>query len=39
MNNIEITKAFYEHPKILVGALNGPAVGLSAALVAACDFI
>lgn len=38
-NNLEITKAFYEHPKILVGALNGPAVGLSAALLGACDFI
>ncbi|KAI5849543.1 ClpP/crotonase-like domain-containing protein [Morchella snyderi] len=38
-NNLEIAKAFYEHPKILVGALNGPAVGLSAALLGACDFI
>ncbi|KAH0609836.1 uncharacterized protein H6S33_012382 [Morchella sextelata] len=25
-NNLEVAKAFYEHPKILVGALNGPAV-------------
>lgn len=27
------------HPKILIGALNGPAVGLSAALLGFCDFI
>ncbi|KAF8427391.1 ClpP/crotonase-like domain-containing protein [Tirmania nivea] len=38
-NNIEVTKAFLTHPKILIGALNGPAVGLSAALIAHCDFI
>ncbi|KAJ4369612.1 dodecenoyl-CoA isomerase [Neocucurbitaria cava] len=38
-NNLHITHAFYTHPKILVTALNGPAVGLSAALVAFSDFI
>ncbi|PWW80393.1 ClpP/crotonase [Tuber magnatum] len=38
-NNMEVTKAFLEHPKILVVALNGPAVGLSAALVAMADFV
>lgn len=38
-NNLNITQAFYSHPKILVTALNGPAVGLSAALVAFSDFI
>jgi peroxisomal 3,2-trans-enoyl-CoA isomerase len=38
-NNLHITHAFYSHPKILVAALNGPAVGLSAALVAFADFI
>jgi enoyl-CoA hydratase/carnithine racemase len=38
-NNIEVTKAFFEHPKILVAALNGPAIGLSASLVALADFI
>ncbi|RPB05838.1 ClpP/crotonase [Choiromyces venosus 120613-1] len=38
-NNMEVTKAFFEHPKILVVALNGPAVGLSAALVAMADFV
>lgn len=36
---IDVTEAFYTHPKILVAALNGPAIGLSAALVAHCDFI
>jgi len=38
-NNLEITNAFYTHPKILVTALNGPAVGLSAALIGFSDFI
>ena len=38
-NNLEITHAFYTHPKILVAALNGPAIGLSAAVVAWADFI
>ncbi|ORY03578.1 ClpP/crotonase-like domain-containing protein [Clohesyomyces aquaticus] len=38
-NNLHITHAFYTHPKILVCALNGPAVGLSAALIAFSDFI
>lgn len=39
LNNLDTTKAFYEHPKILIAALNGPAVGLSAALIAHADFI
>lgn len=38
-NNLHITHAFYTHPKILIAALNGPAVGLSAALIAFADFI
>jgi peroxisomal 3,2-trans-enoyl-CoA isomerase len=38
-NNLNITHAFYTHPKILVTALNGPAIGLSAALIALSDFI
>jgi Delta3-Delta2-enoyl-CoA isomerase len=38
-NNLDITRAFYAHPKILVTALNGPAVGLSAALIAFSDFV
>lgn len=38
-NNLHITHAFYTHPKILITALNGPAIGLSAALIAYSDFI
>lgn len=38
-NNLNTTQAFYTHPKILVVGLNGPVVGLSAALVAFADFI
>ncbi|KAH8600674.1 d3,d2-enoyl-CoA isomerase-like protein [Bisporella sp. PMI_857] len=38
-NNLNITHAFYSHPKILVTALNGPVIGLSAALIAFSDFI
>ena len=38
-NNSDITRSFYTHPKILVAALNGPAVGLSAALVGHADFV
>lgn len=34
-----MTRAFHTHPKILVTGLNGPAVGLSAALIAFADFI
>ncbi|KAH7017933.1 ClpP/crotonase-like domain-containing protein, partial [Macrophomina phaseolina] len=37
--NADVTKAFYEHPKVLVCALNGPAVGLTAALAAHADFV
>lgn len=39
INNLDLTRAFYTHPKILVVALNGPVVGLSAALIAFADFI
>lgn len=38
-NNIDTTRAFYTHPKILVVALNGPTVGLSAALLGFADFV
>ena len=38
-NNLDITRSFYTHPKILVTALNGPVVGIAAALVACSDFI
>lgn len=32
--NLNITQAFYTHSKVLVVGLNGPVVGLTAALVA-----
>ncbi|KAK3631242.1 dodecenoyl-CoA isomerase [Elasticomyces elasticus] len=38
-SNLNFTQAFYTHPKILIAALNGPAVGLSAALVGHADFV
>ena len=38
-NNLDITRSFYTHPKILITALNGPTVGLSAAIVAHSDFV
>ncbi|KAK4123063.1 d3,d2-enoyl-CoA isomerase-like protein [Parathielavia appendiculata] len=37
--NLNITRAFYTHPKILVVGLNGPVIGLSAALISFADFI
>ena len=37
--NLNITHAFYTHPKVLVVGLNGPTVGLSAALVGFADFV
>ncbi|KAI9831952.1 MAG: hypothetical protein M1826_002680 [Phylliscum demangeonii] len=37
--NLDVTQAFYSHPKILITALNGPVIGLSAALIAFSDFI
>lgn len=37
--NVWITDVFSNHKKILVGAVNGPVVGLSAALLALCDLI
>lgn len=39
MNNIDLARSFYGHSKILIFALNGPAIGLSAAIVAMGDFI
>lgn len=38
-NNLNTTQAFYTHPKILIVALNGPVIGLSAALTGFADFI
>ncbi|KUI64549.1 3,2-trans-enoyl-CoA isomerase [Cytospora mali] len=37
--NLNVTQAFYTHPKILVVGLNGPVIGLTAALVSHADFI
>ena len=37
--NFDLARAFYTHPKIFVTALNGPAVGGAAALIAFSDFI
>ncbi|CAI7579364.1 hypothetical protein PCG10_001976 [Penicillium crustosum] len=39
INNIELDDTFYSHPKILVTALNGPAIRLSAATVTHSDLI
>ncbi|KAJ4264901.1 dodecenoyl-CoA isomerase [Fusarium torreyae] len=37
--NLNITHAFATHPKVLVIGLNGPVVGLTAAIIAFADFI
>ncbi|CDK26598.1 unnamed protein product [Kuraishia capsulata CBS 1993] len=37
--NVWLTQLFLNHSKITVCAMNGPAVGLSAAIVAMCDLI
>ena len=37
--NLNLSQAFYTHPKVLVIALNGPTVGLSAAITGWADFI
>ncbi|KAF7544272.1 hypothetical protein G7Z17_g10080 [Cylindrodendrum hubeiense] len=37
--NLNITHAFTTHPKVLVVGLNGPVIGLTAAIVAFADFI
>jgi peroxisomal 3,2-trans-enoyl-CoA isomerase len=37
--NLGLTDTFWTHPKVLIAALNGPVIGLSAALVALCDLI
>ncbi|KAM0323270.1 hypothetical protein ACHAQA_008861 [Verticillium albo-atrum] len=38
-NNLDVARAFYSHSKILVTALNGPVIGLSAALISHSDFV
>ncbi|KAI5480566.1 peroxisomal 3,2-trans-enoyl-CoA isomerase [Pseudohyphozyma bogoriensis] len=37
--NMDLGRALYTHSKILVAALNGPAIGLSAALLGWFDFV
>lgn len=37
--NVYITDLFHNHSKVLVASVNGPAVGLTAALVCLCDLI
>ncbi|VVT47000.1 uncharacterized protein SAPINGB_P001494 [Magnusiomyces paraingens] len=37
--NFTITHTFFSHPKVFVVALNGPVIGLSAAIVALADFV
>lgn len=37
--NVWLTDVFANHSKILIAAINGPVVGLTAALVALCDLI
>ncbi|RFU26558.1 hypothetical protein B7463_g9777, partial [Scytalidium lignicola] len=39
VNVFEVSNSFSTHPKILITALNGPVVGLSAAIIAHSDFI
>ncbi|SCZ88340.1 BZ3500_MvSof-1268-A1-R1_Chr2-1g04346 [Microbotryum saponariae] len=38
-SNLDLARALYRHSKILVAALNGPAIGLSAALLGHFDFV
>lgn len=38
-SNSYVTKAVYSHRKVLAVALNGPVIGLSAAIVALCDLV
>ncbi|GAA5894409.1 enoyl-CoA hydratase/isomerase family protein [Sporobolomyces salmoneus] len=37
--NMDLGRAFYQHSKVLVAALNGPAIGLSAGLLGHVDLI
>ncbi|EEA26907.1 dodecenoyl-CoA isomerase [Talaromyces marneffei ATCC 18224] len=39
VNNLDLTRTVYNHSKILVVALNGPVVGLTAAVISFADFI
>lgn len=37
--NVFLTDVFHNHTKLLAAAVNGPAIGMSAALVALCDLV
>lgn len=37
--NLGMGDTFWTHPKVLVAALNGPVIGLSAAIVGLCDLV
>ncbi|KAK4702226.1 hypothetical protein P7C70_g3998, partial [Phenoliferia sp. Uapishka_3] len=37
--NLELGRALYHHSKLLIAALNGPAIGLSAAILGHFDFV
>ncbi|CCC69880.1 hypothetical protein NCAS_0D02990 [Naumovozyma castellii] len=37
--NVHVTDIFINHSKVLIACLNGPVVGLSAAIVALCDIV
>ncbi|BFZ62351.1 dodecenoyl-CoA isomerase [Saitoella coloradoensis] len=39
LGNQDLTRAFYTHRHLLIAALNGPAIGLSAALLGCCDLV
>ncbi|KAH7357359.1 putative enoyl-CoA isomerase [Pyrenochaeta sp. MPI-SDFR-AT-0127] len=38
-NTVDVPSAFFSHSKVLICALNGPVLGLSAALISHADFI
>jgi peroxisomal 3,2-trans-enoyl-CoA isomerase len=37
--NLDLARALYRHSKILIAGLNGPAIGVSAALLGHFDFV
>jgi len=38
-NNSRFARCLYQHEKLLVAAMNGPVVGITAAGIAYCDFV